>query len=71
MCGGCRIRVGGHIRFACVDGPEFDAHAVDFNELADRLNAYREHEQRAVERCWTAGAPAPAGTAAAGTGGAT
>ena len=38
------------IRFACVDGPEFDAHAVDFAELADRLGAYREHERRATER---------------------
>ena len=45
MCGGCRVRVGGEVKFACVDGPEFDAHAVDFKELGDRLTAYREHEQ--------------------------
>ena len=50
MCGGCRCRVGGRVKFACVDGPEFDAHEVDFDELADRLSAYREHEQRAAER---------------------
>jgi len=44
MCGGCRVTVGGETRFACVDGPEFDGHAVDFAELANRLNTYREHE---------------------------
>lgn len=47
MCGGCRVQVGGEMKFACVDGPEFDAHAVDFAELADRLTAYRDHERRA------------------------
>ena len=61
MCGGCRVRVGGQIRFACVDGPEFDAHAVDFAELADRLGAYREHERRAAERAAAATAAATAG----------
>ena len=50
MCGGCRVHVGGEMRFACVDGPEFDAHEVDFQELADRLNAYRTCEQAASER---------------------
>ena len=39
------------MKFACVDGPEFDAHAVDFKELTDRLGAYREHEKRAAEKC--------------------
>ena len=48
MCGGCRVQVGGAMKFACVDGPEFDAHAVDFRELSDRLSAYREHEQRCM-----------------------
>ncbi len=48
MCGGCRVQVGGTMKFACVDGPEFDAHAVDFRELSDRLSAYREHEQRCM-----------------------
>ncbi len=42
MCGGCRVTVGGQIRFACVDGPEFDGHQVDFKELANRLNTYTE-----------------------------
>ena len=46
MCGGCRVTVGGEIKFACVDGPEFDGHAVDFRELSDRQKAYAEHECR-------------------------
>jgi len=50
MCGGCRVTVGGEQRFACVDGPEFDAHAVSFDELQDRLGAYRAQELRARER---------------------
>lgn len=50
MCGGCRVQVGGQMKFACVDGPEFDAHKVDFAELADRLQAYRDQEQAANER---------------------
>ncbi len=45
MCGGCRVTVGGRMRFACVDGPEFDAHEVDFDELADRLTIYRPFER--------------------------
>ncbi|MFO1476213.1 MAG: sulfide/dihydroorotate dehydrogenase-like FAD/NAD-binding protein [Verrucomicrobiota bacterium] len=47
MCGGCRVSIGKETRFACVDGPEFDGHQVDFDELADRLATYREFEQRA------------------------
>ena len=50
MCGGCRVTCGGHVKFACVDGPEFDAHLVDFKELTDRLTAYREFEKCAMER---------------------
>lgn len=49
MCGGCRILVGGKTRFACVDGPEFDAHQVDFEVLAIRNRAYREFESRRLE----------------------
>ena len=49
MCGGCRIQVGGKMLFACVDGPEFDAHQVDFRGLADRLTAYREQEKEALD----------------------
>jgi ferredoxin/flavodoxin---NADP+ reductase len=48
MCGGCRVTVGGEMRFACVDGPEFDAHRVDFDELADRLGTYRELERQSI-----------------------
>jgi ferredoxin--NADP+ reductase len=44
MCGGCRVSVGGHNRFACLDGPEFDAHQVDFDLLASRNRAYLEVE---------------------------
>ncbi len=50
MCGGCRVQVDGKMLFACVDGPEFDAHAVDFRELSDRLTAYRVQETGAMER---------------------
>ena len=45
MCGGCRVTVGGEVKFACVDGPEFDGHKVDFDELADRLTTYQRHER--------------------------
>jgi ferredoxin/flavodoxin---NADP+ reductase len=50
MCGGCRVQVNGDMLFACVDGPEFDAHKVDFRELSDRLTAYRAHERNAWEK---------------------
>jgi len=48
MCGACRVTVGGETRFACVDGPEFDAHEVDFRELMNRLRAYVEEEKKAL-----------------------
>ncbi len=51
MCGGCRVIVGGEVKFACVDGPEFDGHQVDFDSLARRLAAYRNREQRDYEAC--------------------
>ena len=44
MCGACRVTVGGKTRFVCVDGPEFDAHQVDFDEMMMRLNAYKGYE---------------------------
>ena len=44
MCGGCRVNVGGEIKFACVDGPDFDGHKVDFDELSRRNGFYREEE---------------------------
>ncbi|MCP4691073.1 MAG: sulfide/dihydroorotate dehydrogenase-like FAD/NAD-binding protein, partial [Desulfobacterales bacterium] len=46
MCGGCRVTVGGKSKFACVDGPEFDGHLVDYDELMLRLQAYLEEEKR-------------------------
>jgi len=49
MCGGCRVTVGGKVRFACVEGPEFDAHQVDFDELARRTTAYRAQERQVSE----------------------
>jgi len=50
MCGGCRVTVGGQVRFACVDGPEFDAHQVDFDELTRRTRAYLAEERVAREQ---------------------
>jgi ferredoxin/flavodoxin---NADP+ reductase len=47
MCGGCRVTVDGTMRFACIDGPEFDGHGVDFDELSDRLSTYGEFERAA------------------------
>ena len=46
MCGGCRVTIGGQTRFACVDGPEFDGHQVDYDELMMRLQAYGEDEKQ-------------------------
>ncbi len=46
MCGGCRVSVGGETKFACVDGPEFDGHQVDYDELMLRLQAYQEDEKK-------------------------
>ncbi len=46
MCGGCRVTVGGETKFACVDGPEFDGHKVDYDELMLRLQAYMEDEKK-------------------------
>lgn len=50
MCGGCRVTVGGKVKFACVDGPDFDAHEVDFDELVRRQQMYRSEEQEALQR---------------------
>ncbi|ASB47658.1 MULTISPECIES: sulfide/dihydroorotate dehydrogenase-like FAD/NAD-binding protein [Marinilabiliaceae] len=50
MCGACRVTVGGKTRFVCVDGPEFDAHEVDFDEMLMRLSGYREDEIKADEQ---------------------
>ena len=58
MCGGCRVSIDGKSQYACCDGPEFDGHKVDFRQLADRLNTYREFEQAALERWQTSHAEA-------------
>jgi ferredoxin/flavodoxin---NADP+ reductase len=50
MCGGCRVTVGGKTRFACVDGPEFDAHQVDFDTLIRRNRAYADEEKISLQR---------------------
>ena len=49
MCGGCRLTVGGEMKFACVDGPEFDGHLIDFDEAMSRSRAYAEFEARERE----------------------
>ena len=49
MCGGCRVRVGDEVKFACVDGPEFDAHKVNFDDLMSRLGRYRSDEALALD----------------------
>ncbi len=81
MCGGCRVSIDGQTKYACVDGPEFDGHVVDFKMLSDRLTTYRAFEQQALARreaCLLpalaeradAGPPraaAPAGSAAEGS----
>jgi ferredoxin--NADP+ reductase len=51
MCGMCRVSVGGETRFTCVDGPDFDAHKVDFGELIQRLAGFKDLEKVAMERC--------------------
>jgi len=50
MCGGCRIEFDGQPKFVCVDGPEFDGHKVNFDLMMKRLDAYKDHEQKAYER---------------------
>jgi ferredoxin--NADP+ reductase len=63
MCGGCRVEVGGEMKFACVDGPEFDAHLVDFDLLTRRNRAYLEFEQRSLAE-WDASQGEAAGVSA-------
>jgi NAD(P)H-flavin reductase len=50
MCGGCRVKVGERMQFACVDGPDFDGHQVDFDDLMSRLKRFSEEEKLATER---------------------
>ncbi len=49
MCGGCRVTVGDEVKFVCVDGPEFDGHLVDFDNMMTRLNSYKEMEKRGMD----------------------
>jgi hypothetical protein len=49
MCGACRVTVGGKTKFVCIDGPEFDAHQVDFDQMLQRLGAYKDQEMKAYE----------------------
>lgn len=51
MCGGCRVNVGDEVKFVCVDGPEFDGHLVDFDNMMARLSAYRGQETNAHHKC--------------------
>jgi len=53
MCGGCRVSVGGKTKFGCVDGPEFDGHEVDYDELMKRLQAYSEDEKKCYQEYCT------------------
>lgn len=55
MCGGCRVTVGGETKFVCVDGPEFDGHRVDFDNMMRRLGAYKGQEERKLEACKATG----------------
>jgi NAD(P)H-flavin reductase len=50
MCGGCRVKIGEGIKFACVDGPDFDAHQVDFDDLMSRLGRFKPTEQEALKK---------------------
>ena len=51
MCGACRVTVGGATKFACVDGPDFDAHKIDFDEVINRTRIYKEQEKKRNENC--------------------
>ena len=51
MCGACRVTVGGETKFACVDGPDFDAHLIDFDEVINRTRIYKDQERKRSENC--------------------
>ncbi|MFW6338743.1 MAG: sulfide/dihydroorotate dehydrogenase-like FAD/NAD-binding protein [Alkalispirochaetaceae bacterium] len=55
MCGGCRVSVGGETKFVCVDGPEFDGHLVDFDNMIRRLGAYKGQEEKKLNACMATG----------------
>jgi NAD(P)H-flavin reductase len=64
MCGGCRVKIGEGIKFACVDGPDFDAHQVDFDDLMARLARFKPTEQEALKK-WEESCRLSGGTAEA------
>jgi ferredoxin--NADP+ reductase len=51
MCGACRVTVGGEVKFACVDGPDFDAHLIDFDEVINRTRIYKDEERKRSDNC--------------------
>lgn len=51
MCGACRLTVGGQVKFACVDGPDFNAHEIDFDEVINRCKIYKDEERKRSENC--------------------
>jgi len=51
MCGACRVTVGNEVKFACIDGPDFDAHKIDFDEVINRTKIYKDEERRRSENC--------------------
>ena len=51
MCGGCRVHVGTETKFACTDGPEFDAHLVDFDEISKRIKMFQTYEKNENPAC--------------------
>ncbi len=51
MCGACRVTVGGETKFACVDGPDFNAHEIDFDEVINRTKIYKDQERKRDENC--------------------
>ena len=51
MCGACRLTVGGEVKFACVDGPDFDDHKIDFDEVINRTKIYKDQERKRDENC--------------------
>ena len=51
MCGACRVTVDGEVKFACVDGPDFDAHKIDFDEVINRTSIYKDFERRRDQHC--------------------
>ena len=61
MCGGCRVNVGGKVKFVCVDGPEFDGHQVDFDNMMQRLGAYKTYEKESMTEYLAAPVMVPRG----------